>query len=106
VLSDGATRVIDTPGFRRLAVRGIDPVSLGSCFPEIRAAQARCALGPRCKHQDEPGCAVTAAVDAGLIHEDRYESYARILAELEDTRAYAKKVGKPRRYEEDDYEDA
>ena len=106
VLSDGATRVIDTPGFRRLAVRGIDPVSLGSCFPEIRAAQARCPLGPRCKHLDEPGCAVTAAVDSGLIHEDRYESYARILAELEDTRAYAKKAGKPRRYEEDDYEDA
>lgn len=106
VLSDGVTRVIDTPGFRRLAVRGIDPVTLGSCFPEIRAASSRCPLGPRCKHLDEPGCAVVAAVEAGLVHEDRYESYARILAELEDTRDYAKKAGKPRRYEEDDYEDA
>jgi len=46
-LEDGFTRVIDTPGFRRLAVRGIAPVSLGACFPEIRAAQAGCALGPR-----------------------------------------------------------
>jgi ribosome biogenesis GTPase len=106
VLSDGETRVIDTPGFRRLAVRGIDPATLGACFPEIRGISARCALGARCKHQDEPGCAVAAAVEDGLIHEDRYESYARILAELEDTRAYAKKAGKPRRYEEDDYEDA
>ncbi|MBU0928746.1 MAG: ribosome small subunit-dependent GTPase A [Spirochaetes bacterium] len=106
VLSDGATRVIDTPGFRRLAVRGIDPATLGACFPEIKKVSARCALGARCMHLDEPGCAVVDAVESGAIHEDRYESYARVLAELEDTRAYAKKVGKPRRYEEDEYEDA
>lgn len=106
VLSDGVTRVIDTPGFRRLAVRGIDPVTLSACFPEFRRLAGQCALGARCKHLDEPGCAVAAAVEEGSIHEDRYESYARVLAELEDTRGYAKKVGKPRRYEEDDYEDA
>jgi len=106
VLSDGTTRVIDTPGFRRLAVRGIDPVTLSACFPEFRRLAGQCSLGARCKHLDEPGCAVAAAVEAGTIHEDRYESYARVLAELEDTRGYAKKVGKPRHYEEDDYEDA
>ena len=105
-LSDGVTRVIDTPGFRRLAVRGIDPATLGACFPEIRAASAGCALGSRCKHLDEPGCAVAAALETGEVHEDRYESYARILAELEDTRGYAKKAGRPRRRNEDDYEDA
>lgn len=96
-LEDGFTRVIDTPGFRRLAVRGIAPVSLGACFPEIRAAQAGCALGPRCKHIDEPGCAVLKSVESGAIHEDRYESYARILMELEDTRSYTRKIGRPRR---------
>ena len=106
VLSDGVTRVIDTPGFRRLAVRGIDPVTLGACFPEIKKASSRCALGARCKHVDEPGCAVFAAVESGEIFDDRYESYLRILAELEDTRAYARKAGKPRRYEEDEYDDA
>lgn len=104
-LGDGESRVIDTPGFRRLAVRGIAPVSLGACFPEIRAAQAACALGPRCKHLDEPGCAVLRAVESGSIHEDRYESYARILMELEDTRSYARKAGRPRRDDEDMYGD-
>lgn len=104
-LEDGCTRVIDTPGFRRLAVRGIAPVSLGACFPEIRAAQTGCTLGPRCKHVDEPGCAVIAAVEDGTIHDDRYESYARILAELEDTRSYTRKVGRPRRDDEDIYGD-
>ncbi len=102
----GVSGLIDTPGFRRLAVRGIDPVTLGACFPEIRAASAGCALGSRCKHLDEPGCAVVAALETGEVHEDRYESYARILAELEDTRGYAKKAGRPRRHHEDDYEDA
>lgn len=104
-LEDGESRVIDTPGFRRLAVRGIAPVSLGACFPEIRAAQAACALGPRCKHLDEPGCAVLRAVESGSIHEDRYESYARILLELEDTHSYTRKVGRPRRDDEDIYGD-
>jgi ribosome biogenesis GTPase len=105
-LLDGATRVIDTPGFRRLAVRGIDPVTLSACFPEIRAVSSGCSLGARCKHLDEPGCKVKAAVDAGTIHEDRYESYTRILMELEDTRSYARKPGRHREYEEDEYEDA
>lgn len=105
-LADACTRVIDTPGFRRLAVRGIAPVSLGACFPEIRSVSTQCALGPRCTHLDEPGCAVTAAVEAGTIHEDRYESYVRIHAELTETKTYARKAGRHREYEEDDYDDA
>jgi ribosome biogenesis GTPase len=107
-LEDGLTRVIDTPGFRRLAVRGIDPVSLGACFPDIRAVMGRCALGARCGHVDEPGCAVRAAAESGAIHEDRYESYLRIFEELQDTKSYAKQSGRPRRdpkdEELDDYE--
>lgn len=96
-LADGRTRVIDTPGFRRLAVRGIDPATLGACFPEIRALAGACALGARCAHLDEPGCAVIRAAEEGLVHEDRYESYLRIYEELKDTRSYAKKAGRPRR---------
>ncbi|MBN1518709.1 MAG: ribosome small subunit-dependent GTPase A [Spirochaetales bacterium] len=105
-LADGATRVIDTPGFRRLAVRGMAPESLGACFPEIRTTSAGCSLGARCMHVDEPGCAVSAAAEDGRIHPDRYESYLRILSELEDTKTYARKVGRPRhvarRYSGDD----
>lgn len=105
-LSDGVSQVIDTPGFRRLAVRGIDPSTLGACFPEIKKAQAGCALGPRCRHLDEPGCAVLAELEAGGIHPDRYESYARILSELVETREYAKKAGRRRPDEPEDFDDA
>lgn len=104
-LSDGATRVIDTPGFRRLAVRGIDPMSLSACFPELKAAQVSCRLGARCRHEDEPGCGVLAALEGGLIHPDRYESYLRILSELDDNPAYERKRSygrKSRSYLNDD----
>lgn len=96
-LEKSNTRVIDTPGFRRLAVRGIEPLTLGACFPEIRAASGTCRHGPKCRHVDEPGCGVIRAAEGGSIHPDRYESYLRILVELEDTRAYAKRPGRPRR---------
>ncbi|MFH2114930.1 MAG: ribosome small subunit-dependent GTPase A, partial [Spirochaetota bacterium] len=95
-LATGGTQVIDTPGFRRLAVRGIEPLTLGACFPEIRLASSACRHGPKCRHADEPGCSVVQASKDGRIHPDRYESYVRILMELEDTRAYAKKHGRPR----------
>ncbi|MBN1241796.1 MAG: ribosome small subunit-dependent GTPase A [Spirochaetales bacterium] len=106
-LSDGETRIVDTPGFRRLAVRGLEAAEVGPLFPEIRAVSGGCALGARCRHLDEPGCAVLKAVEAGTIHDDRYESYARVLAELEfeETPKWAKKLGRPRRdygYEHDD----
>lgn len=97
VLSDGITKVIDTPGFRRLAVRGIDPASLSACFPEIAAIISHCELGARCMHIDEAGCAVKNAVEAGKIHEDRYESYLRIFAELEESKSYNKKTGNPKK---------
>jgi ribosome biogenesis GTPase len=36
-----------------------------------------------CRHMTEPGCRVKAAVDAGEIRADRWESYRILLAELE-----------------------
>jgi ribosome biogenesis GTPase / thiamine phosphate phosphatase len=95
-LESGGTRVIDTPGFRRLAVRGINPASLGACFPEIKSVAISCHHGSKCKHVDEPGCGVISAITAGNVHPDRYESYLRILQELEDTQSYTKKQGRPR----------
>ncbi|GAB1432732.1 ribosome small subunit-dependent GTPase A [Spirochaetota bacterium] len=97
VLADGNTRVIDTPGFRRLAVRGLDPATLSACFPEMTSLLSHCALGARCMHIDEDGCAVKKAVEDGGIHDDRYESYLRIFSELSEEKQYGKKRGNPRK---------
>lgn len=102
-LGDGCSRIVDTPGFRRLAIRGIPRDSLVACFPEMRPLAEACAYGLACGHQDEPGCRVRAGVEEGLVHPDRYESYLRVRAELDQTVEYAKKPGKPRRdYADDD----
>ncbi len=101
-LADGITRVVDTPGFRRLALRGIDKARLGDCFPDIRALAPSCEHGARCQHDEEEGCAVAAAAGTELLDADRYESYLRIRSELAETVEYAKKRGKPRRMYDND----
>lgn len=102
-LADGVTRIIDTPGFRRLALRGIPQDSLIACFPEMRPLAELCDYGLACKHRDEPGCRVVEGVKKGTVHPDRYESYLRVRSELADRLEYAKKAGRPRRdYFDDD----
>lgn len=75
--------LLDTPGFSEVGLWGIDPRELASCFPEMRPFIGECRYGD-CRHLSEPGCAVRAAVEAGTIAPDRYESYRVLLGELEN----------------------
>ena len=93
VLLEGGTRFIDTPGVRRLALRGIDPGELDAYFPELRPLSPLCEYALSCSHRDESGCRITRAVEEGLVHEDRYESYLRIRRELEANAEYSAKEG-------------
>jgi ribosome biogenesis GTPase len=95
-LEDGRTWIADTPGFRRLALRGIEPDSLVAYFPELAVLAPRCEFGLSCKHLDESGCAIVKAVEEGEVHEDRYESFLRIRSELEASVEYAKPEGRKR----------
>jgi ribosome biogenesis GTPase len=97
ILADGVTKVIDTPGVRRLALRGIDPVGLDAYFPELAKLSPECAFGLSCSHRGEQGCRIVAAVEDGTVHADRYESYLRIREELEDTAGYGEREGRSRR---------
>jgi ribosome biogenesis GTPase len=96
VLADGRTRIADTPGFRRLALRGIEPDSLVAYFPELARLAPLCGFGLSCKHLDEKDCRIRAALEAGEIHPDRYESFLRIRSELETTLEYRKPEGRSR----------
>jgi len=97
ILADGRTKVIDTPGVRRLALRGIEASGLDAYFPELARLSPQCAFGLSCSHRDEAGCRIVAAVEEGRVHADRYESYLRIREELESTAGYAEKEGRARR---------
>jgi ribosome biogenesis GTPase len=74
--------VIDTPGLREVGLWALPPEHLDRCFPEIRALSTECRYAD-CRHVAEPECAVRAAVAAGTVSDARYDSYLRLLEELE-----------------------
>jgi len=78
-------RLIDTPGIRELGVIDIEQQELGHFFPEMRALMNDCRFND-CRHINEPGCAVLAALQSGDIAPSRYESYLSIY-HGHDTRA-------------------
>ena len=78
----GGGGVIDTPGVREYEMAGIRPGELAGYFREFAAVPGRCGYAA-CRHREEPGCAVREAVEGGLIHPDRFESYLRMLEDLE-----------------------
>jgi ribosome biogenesis GTPase len=80
---EGGGYLMDTPGFSEVGLWGIDPKELAECFPEMRPLAGQCRYGD-CRHVAEPGCAVRAAVEAGQIAVDRYESYRALLEEIEN----------------------
>ncbi|MBN2388673.1 MAG: ribosome small subunit-dependent GTPase A [Anaerolineales bacterium] len=77
-LDDGGY-VADTPGMRALALWDTQAEELDGYFPEIAPLVRHCPFSD-CTHEHEPGCAVKAAVEAGRVHPQRYESYLRLRA--------------------------
>lgn len=76
-------RIIDTPGIRELGLVDIPKQELSHYFPEMRALINDCQFN-NCMHINEPGCAVKKAVQADVIHIDRYISYCNILDKIEE----------------------
>ena len=79
---EGGGYLMDTPGFSEVGLWGIEARGLAECFPEMRPLIGQCRYAD-CRHVTEPGCAVRAAVEAGHIAADRYESYRALLEEIE-----------------------
>ena len=76
---DGAF-LIDTPGLRGFGLVDLKKEEIALYFPEMLKASRECRFTP-CTHTHEPGCAVKAAVEAGTISADRYNSYLGMLEE-------------------------
>ena len=75
--------LIDTPGFREISVPHDDPHLVAKAFPEFEKAAAKCEYDG-CLHLSEPGCEVRRQLEKGKINADRYESYVRMLASMEE----------------------
>ena len=72
--------VIDSPGIRGFGLVDLEKEEIAKYFPEMLKASADCRFTP-CTHTHEPGCAVKAAVEEGVISPERYNSYLGMLEE-------------------------
>ena len=72
--------VIDSPGLRGFGLVDLEKEEISKYFPEMLRASEGCRFTP-CTHTHEPSCAVKAAVEAGTISSERYNSYLGMLEE-------------------------
>jgi ribosome biogenesis GTPase len=77
----GGAMVIDTPGLRELqlwdATEGV-----AETFADVDDLAGKCRFG-NCRHEDEPGCAVQAALAEGTLDPARLESRRKLQREEE-----------------------
>lgn len=84
LMKDGL-RVLDTAGFSLLELEGgMEPIALKEDYPEFAPYEGQCRFTP-CYHDREPGCAVTAACEAGEIDAQRLARYRQLLSEVRET---------------------
>ena len=79
LLPDGGL-VLDTPGMRLLTPAS--DAGLEAAFGDIEALAQHCRFGD-CRHELEPGCAVAAAVEAGVLAQDRLAGFHKLRRELQ-----------------------
>ena len=85
LLIHGDIRVLDTAGFSLLELDAKqEPEKLRETYPEFLPYEGCCRFAP-CLHDREPGCAVTAAMEAGEIARGRVERYRQLLADVRET---------------------
>ena len=77
----GGGILIDTPGLRALALTGPQG-GIAATFPEIEEAARSCRFRD-CTHNEEPGCAVQAAVESGELPASRLANYHKLMREAE-----------------------
>jgi ribosome biogenesis GTPase len=78
-LPDGGV-LVDTPGLRGVGLTGAGE-GVERVFTDIEELAGECRFAD-CGHEQEPGCAVTAAVESGELAERRLTSYRKLLREV------------------------
>ena len=74
--------IIDTPGMRELGMWDVSE-GLGDAFTDVEQFIGKCRFSD-CKHESEPGCAIKAAIAAGELDIQRWESYRKLKEESVD----------------------
>ena len=88
LLKNGAM-IIDTPGIREIGMWNAEE-GLKETFSDIEQLLGTCRFSD-CTHGSEPGCAILAAIEQGILDEDRWNQYLNLKKEnrfVEDKSAY------------------
>lgn len=83
--------VIDTPGMREFHLWAVGE-GARETFPEIETLAAGCHFRD-CTHTKEKDCAVLAALNAGTLPRERYDSFVKLQLEISYLREAEKRVG-------------
>jgi ribosome biogenesis GTPase len=70
--------ILDTPGIRELQLWDAD---LEQTFADVDEIAANCRFSD-CNHDQEPGCAIRAALEDGSLPAERWQSYVKLQREL------------------------
>lgn len=76
-LQNGGT-LIDSPGIREFGIWDLDEETLRNGFREFGHYAGMCRFS-NCRHLNEPGCAVSAAVESGELSATRVENYRNLI---------------------------
>jgi ribosome biogenesis GTPase / thiamine phosphate phosphatase len=79
IVLEGGAMLIDTPGMRELGNIGASE-GMEESFADIFTSARSCRFAD-CTHTREAGCAVRKAVADGLLPEDRYQSFLKLMKE-------------------------
>jgi ribosome biogenesis GTPase len=75
--------LIDSPGVRRYAPHIPDLRDLAAGFREFRPWLGQCRFND-CRHHEDPGCTIRAALESGQISPERYQSFRQLAATLSE----------------------
>jgi ribosome biogenesis GTPase len=79
---NGGGALIDSPGVRAFRLWAMNREQLAQGFPEFRPFLGQCRFRD-CKHENEPGCALRAAMEEGKLSVARLASFQRIALDIE-----------------------
>lgn len=82
--------IIDTPGIKEFMLLQVEPEEVSGYFVDINQYAEKCQFN-NCLHQNEPNCAVKAAVENLQIAATRYENYLNIIENIRDINYWERK---------------
>ena len=97
IVIDNGALLIDTPGMRELGMIAVAD-SIDDIFSDISELSESCHFND-CTHTTESGCAVLKAIEDGMLDEERYRSYLKLIKESEfHQMSYAEKRMKDKQF--------